>query len=224
MNIIRTTVNGLPTVGAFGLATEKFARLSKFWLNKSIDAISKALEVPIYKLSIGDTSLVGILLAANTKGILLPHIVSPREVEILEDSLDSSINIGIVESKITCLGNCILTNDNGAIINEKFEPKAVSTIKQTLDVDIEKGNILKSPLVGSHALATNLGAITHPLTTEMEMNWLSEKLGVSISVGTINRGVPYISIGCFANSKGAICGKETTGPELQRIYQSLKGI
>jgi translation initiation factor 6 len=224
MNIIRTTINGLPTVGAFGLATEKFAIISKFWPEKSVDAISKALEVPIYKLNIGDTSLVGILLAANSKGILLPHIVSPREIEILEDSLDSSLNIGIIESKITCLGNCILANDNGAIINEKFEPKAVSIIKQTLDVDVEKGNILKSPLVGSHALTTNQGAITHPLTTEMEMNWLSEKLGVSINVGTINRGIPYVSIGCFANSKGAICGKETTGPELQRIFQTLKGI
>ncbi|NHJ49210.1 MAG: translation initiation factor IF-6 [Asgard group archaeon] len=222
MNIIRTTIYGLPTVGAFGLSNEKYAIISKFWPQKSEDAIKEALEVPTYKLNIGDTSLVGILLAGNSKGVLLPHIVSPREVEILEDSLDGSINIGIIESKITCLGNCILTNDNGAVINEKFEPKAVSIIKETLDVPVEKGNILKSPLIGSHALATNQGILAHPLTTEMELNWLSERFGVPVNVGTINRGVPYVSIGCFANSKGAICGKETTGPELQRIFQTLK--
>jgi translation initiation factor 6 len=223
LNIIRTTVNGLPTVGAYGLASEKYAMLSKFWPKKSVDAITEALNVPIHTINIGDTSLVGILLAGNSKGVLLPHIVSPREIGILEDSLDNSVNIGIVESKITCLGNCILTNDNGAIINEKFEPKAVSVIKETLDVPVEKGNIMKSQLVGSHAVATNRGLLCHPLTTEMELTWLSERFGVSVNVGTINRGVPYISIGCFANSNGAICGKDSTGPELQRIFQTLRG-
>ncbi|MGC9780716.1 MAG: translation initiation factor IF-6 [Candidatus Heimdallarchaeota archaeon] len=223
MNIIRTSVNGLVSVGAFGVVTDKFAIVSELWTNKAIEAITNALEVPLSKLNIGDTSLVGILIAANSKGILLPHIVAPRELEKLEAVFGDKVNIGIVESKITCLGNCIVTNDNGAIIHEKFEPNAVRTIKDTLEVDVEKGNIIKSPLVGSHALSTNKGIIAHPLTTEMELNWLSESLGVPVNVGTMNRGVPFVSIGCFANSKGAIVGKETTGPELQRLYQTLRG-
>lgn len=224
MNIIRTSVMGLSSLGAFGVATEKFAIISEMWPNKAVEAITKALEVPITKLNIGDTSLVGILLAANSNGILLPHIFSQREMEKLEEVYGDSINIGVVEDKITCLGNCIVTNDNGAIIHEKFEPKSVSVIKDTLDVEVEKGNIIKSHLVGSHALATNKGLLVHPLTTEMEMIWLSERLGVPVNVGTINRGVPYVSVGCFANTKGAIAGKETTGPELQRLYQTLRGM
>ncbi len=223
MNIIRTSVNGLASVGAFGVATDKFVIVSELWTNKAVEAITNALEVPLSKLNIGDTSLVGILVAANSKGILLPHIVAPRELEKLEAVFGDKVNIGVIESKITCLGNCIMTNDNGAIIHEKFEPNAVRIIKDTLEVDVEKGNIINSPLVGSHALATNRGIIAHPLTTEMELNWLSERLGVPINVGTMNRGVPFVSIGCFANSKGAITGKETTGPELQRLYQTLRG-
>jgi len=224
MNIIRTSVMGLNSLGAFGLATDKFALVSEMWSKKAVEAIAKALEVPITKLNIGDTSLVGILIAANSNGILLPHIFSDRELEKLEETYGDSINIGIIDSKITCLGNCIVTNDNGAIIHEKFEPKAVSVIKDTLDVEIEKGNIIKSPLVGSHALATNKGVLVHPLTTEMEITWITERLGVPVNVGTINRGVPYVSVGCFANSKGAIAGKDTTGPELQRLYQTLRGM
>ncbi|MFW9922705.1 MAG: translation initiation factor IF-6 [Candidatus Thorarchaeota archaeon] len=224
MNIIRTTVEGLTSLGAFGVATEKFAILSELWNEKAVTAISKALEVPITKLIIGDTSLIGILAAANSNGVLLPHIVGDRDITRLREFLGNDININIVPSKITCLGNCILVNDKGAIIHEKFEPEAVEIIKDTLDVEIEKGNIIKSPLVGSHALATNRGVLTHPLTTEMEINWLSERLGVPVNVGTINRGIPFVSIGCFANSKGAIVGKDTTGPELQRIFQTLRGI
>ncbi|MBK5112455.1 MAG: translation initiation factor IF-6 [Candidatus Heimdallarchaeota archaeon] len=224
MNIIRTSVMGLNSLGAFGVATDKFAIISEMWPTKAVEAITKALEVPITKVNIGDTSLVGILIAANSNGILLPHIFSPREMEKIEEAFGDSLNIGVVESKITCLGNCIVTNDHGAIVHEKFEPKAVSVIKDTLDVDVEKGNIIKSSLVGSHALATNKGVLVHPLTTEMEITWLSEKLGVPANVGTINRGVPYVSVGCFANTKGAIAGKDTTGPELQRLYQTLRGM
>jgi len=58
----------------------------------------------------------------------------------------------------------------------------------------------------------------------MELGWLSEKLGVPANVGTINRGIPYVSVGFFANSKGAVAGKNTTGPELQRLYQTLRGM
>ena len=224
MNIIRTSVNGLVSVGAFGVATDKFAIISELWTKKAVDAMTEALEVPLIKLNMGDTSLVGILTIANSKGILLPHIVAPRELEKLEEALGDKVNIAIIESKITCLGNCIVANDNGAIIHEKFEPNAVRVIKDTLEVDVEKGNIIKSPLVGSHALATNRGVLAHPLTTEMELNWISERLGTPINVGTMNRGVPFVSIGCFANSKGAIVGKETTGPELQRLYQTLRGM
>ncbi|NHJ88114.1 MAG: translation initiation factor IF-6 [Asgard group archaeon] len=224
MNIIRTTVQGLSSLGAFGRATDKFALISEFWNTKAEEAIAKALEVPIIKLNIGDTSLVGILIAANSKGILLPHIFTPRERAKIEEALGDSVNIEVVESKLTCLGNCILVNDKGAIVHEKFEPKAMQQIRDTLDVEVEKGNIIKSPLVGSHALVTNKGILTHPLTSEMELTWLSERFGIPANVGTINRGIPYVSVGCFANSFGAIAGKETTGPELQRLYQTLRGM
>ncbi|MHA1211452.1 MAG: translation initiation factor IF-6, partial [Candidatus Heimdallarchaeota archaeon] len=72
MNIIRTSVNGLSTLGAFGLATEKFAIISKIWTDKAEEAITKALEVPVARLDIGDTSLVGILAVANSNGIIVP--------------------------------------------------------------------------------------------------------------------------------------------------------
>lgn len=224
MNIIRTTVEGLTSLGAFGTATDQFALLSELWSEKAEEAITKALEVPTIRLNVGDTSLVGILAAANSHGVLIPHIVSDREIKRLQEALTDDVKIGIIDSKLTCLGNCILTNDKAAIIHEKFEPEASQTIRDVLDVEIQRGNIIKSPLVGSHAIATNRGILTHPLTTEMEMQWLSETMGVPINVGTINRGIPFVSIGCFANSKGAIAGKETTGPELQRLYQTLRGI
>jgi len=224
MNIIRTSVNGISSLGAFGLATDRFAIISELWPDKSVEAIEKALEVPVIKTNIADTALVGILLAANSNGVVLPRIVNDRDINNIKEGLEDDIKIGIVSSNITCLGNCILANKNGAIVHEKIESSTMSIIQDTLDVEVEKGNIIKSPLVGSHALATDRGVIAHPLTTELELTWLSERLGVPANVGTINRGVPYVSVGFFANSRGAIAGKDTTGPELQRLFQTLKGM
>ncbi|HUU79628.1 MAG TPA: translation initiation factor IF-6 [candidate division Zixibacteria bacterium] len=224
MNIIRTTVEGLTSLGAFGVATDKFAIISELWSKKAEEAITKALEVPTHRLIVGDTSLVGILAVANSNGIIVPHIIGDRETRKLQEALGDNFKFGVVPSKFTCLSNCILANDKGAIIHEKFEPEAATVIRDTLDVEIERGNIIKSPLVGSHAIATNRGVLVHPLTTEMELTWLSEKLGVPGNIGTINRGIPFVSIGCFANSRGAVVGKETTGPELQRLYQALRGM
>jgi translation initiation factor 6 len=222
LNIIRTTVNGLTSLGAFALATEKFVILSELWKTKAEKAIHKALQVPVIRLNVADSSLVGILLAANSNGLLAPHIISDRDLKKLEDALGDDITINTLDSKITCLGNCILANDYGAVIHQDFKDSEINVIKETLDVPIERGNIIESPLVGSHALSTNEGVLCHPLTTEMEINWLSEAFHVKANVGTINRGVPYVSIGCIANSHGAIVGKDTTGPELQRIYQTFK--
>ena len=92
MNIIRTSVMGLNSLGAFGVATDKFAIMSEMWPTKAVEAITKALEVPITKVNIGDTSLVGILIAANSNGILLPHIFSPREMEKIEEAYGDSLN------------------------------------------------------------------------------------------------------------------------------------
>lgn len=224
MNIIRTSVNGLSSLGAFGLATDRFAIISELWPEKSVDAVEKALEVPVIKTNIADTALVGILLAANSNGVILPRIVNDRDINNIKEGLEDDIKIGIISSNITCLGNCILANKNGAIVHEKIESSTISIIQDTLDVEVEKGNIIQSPLVGSHALATDRGVIAHPLTTELELTWLSERLGVPANVGTINRGIPYVSVGFFANSRGAIAGKDTTGPELQRLFQTLKGM
>jgi len=41
------------------------------------------------------------------------------------------------------------------------------------------------------------------------------------NVGTVNRGNIFVRSGIVANSKGALVGYETTGPELLRIQSAL---
>jgi translation initiation factor 6 len=47
-------------------------------------------------------------------------------------------------------------------------------------------------------------------------------LGVPTSIGSVNRGVTYVRSGLVVNSHGAIAGRETTGPELDRIEEAFE--
>ena len=63
--------------------------------------------------------------------------------------------------------------------------------------------------------------MVHPMATEKELEWISGGLKVHSDIGTVNRGVPYVSTGILVNSKGCVTGEETTGPELVRISQTF---
>ena len=81
-------------------------------------------------------------------------------------------------------------------------------------MEVEKGTVASHVQVGSLTVATNNGAIIHPLATKEEILKLSKILKVNIEPATINHGVPIVASGIIVNSKNAIVGKSTSGPEL----------
>ena len=61
----------------------------------------------------------------------------------------------------------------------------------------------------------------HPDVLPDEVLLIEEVLGVPPMVGTVAFGSPYVGAGLAASNNGAIAGRETTGPELNRIEDSL---
>jgi len=88
-------------------------------------------------------------------------------------------------------------------------------------VEVVKAEIAGMPYVGSFAVATNKGALTHPSARLEEKKVVEEVLKVRMDSGTVNSGVPYVKAGLIANSQGAVVGFSTTGPELMAITNTL---
>ena len=122
--------------------------------------------------------------------------------------------ITVVQEKKTALGNIILCNDYGAVVDPRLKPKTVGIIEKALKVPVEPGTIGGLPQVGSLATASNKGVLANPIIDESEKKHLSEVLKVPVSVGTVNSGVPYPKAGIVVNSKGAVVGSHTLGSEL----------
>jgi translation initiation factor 6 len=70
-------------------------------------------------------------------------------------------------------------------------------------------------------VATNTGAAVYPGLDEAEVGRLGKLLGVDAYPTSVNRGVPYVASGIVANSRNAVVGSQTTGPELVFITRAL---
>ena len=219
MVVIRTNFNGNPNLGVYAIATDKYV-LVRFDLHqKTLEKLGDIFKVPILKVKIADSPIIGVFAVGNSNGILVPYFTSDSEIEILKKEL--GVVVERVPSRMTALGNIILANDKGVVAHPGIERKAIKVIEDVLDVEVVCGKIYRLPLVGSMSVATNKGAIVHPMASDEELEWLSSVLKVPVDIGTVNHGGPFVGAGMIANSYGAATGLPTTGPELLRIERAL---
>ncbi|HEX7179681.1 MAG TPA: hypothetical protein VF220_08145, partial [Nitrososphaeraceae archaeon] len=95
-------------------------------------------------------------------------------------------------------------------------------IKDILGVPLQTFSIGGYVQVGSMIVATNAGAIVHPMANDSEISRISEILQVEAEPATVNGGSPFLSSGIIANFSSVIVGNLTTGPELIMISRALK--
>jgi translation initiation factor 6 len=220
LDISKTIILGNSSLGIFALATEKYAVVPFGIKESSQKIITETLGIKVAQTTIANSVLVGTLIVGNSDTLFVPSNIGDKEISIIKESLDDKLEIIEVNSKFTALANLIVMNDKGAIISDVFENKAQNQIKDALS-NVTVGSLLGSPLVGSIAMSTNRGALVHPLLSEEEISEISSILRVRTDVCTINRGIPYPRVGILANSKGAVLGTDSTGPESMRVFEVL---
>ena len=222
--IIRKYFSGIPTLGVLALTTEEITLLPIFLDKDDVNEISEILNTKCLQINIGGSCLVGSLAVANKYGILLPKIVDKDELAEIKKFLNDNnldLTVEIIKSKNTALGNLILTNDKGALISTELK-EFKKDIEDVLNVEVEVGTIAELPTVGSNAVVTNKGCLTHPLVDDDELEFLKGLFKVEyIGKGTANKGTTSVGACIIANSKGAIVGGDTTGPELLMIEDAL---
>ncbi|MHA2406585.1 MAG: translation initiation factor IF-6 [Candidatus Hermodarchaeia archaeon] len=214
--IQRFDFNGSSNIGAFCRVTDQWV-LHAPSNEPTIQGISKLFEATRISTTIGQSTLAGILTAGNQNGLIVPHIILDEELEALQESL--GVPVTSLNSKLTALGNLILTNDHAALVSTAFSKTEITAIRDALGVEVEAKTIAGSDLVGSYCVVTNQGLLAHTDVSEEELEWLASFFSVESDLGTINCGVPYISIGLLVTLKAAAAGFETTGPELMRITE-----
>jgi len=216
----RIDIDGSPVIGVFASCTEDVVIVPSNVTGESVANLEHELGVPSQKIQIGASSVVGSLLAGNSNGFLVTSGASKGEIKALK-MINGDLKVRKLPGKINAAGNVILANDTAALIHPQLISRAKEVIEETLRVDACRGTIAGLKTVGMVARATNNGVLVHPKTSEDELSELDELFNVTVEVGTVNYGSPFVGSSLLANTKGYVAGRDTTGIELGRIEEAL---
>jgi translation initiation factor 6 len=219
LDIFKYDVYRGPNIGVYISTNDDFVLLPMGFAKSKAEKLGKYLEAEPLYVSVANTRLMGALMSMNNRGILLPLTAYQDEYDFLKK--ETGLEVGVLDSKYTALGNVICANDKGAIVSPWLSKSDVDTIKQILDVEVVQKRISGLNQVGAMMVANNSGAVIHPEADDEDMKMFANVLGVKIVHATINRGIPYVESGVLANNKAVVVGTMTTGPEIMMLTRAF---
>jgi translation initiation factor 6 len=208
-----------PNIGIFLKANDKAVLVPKGLAGSKTEKLAADLGVVACHTSVGGTRLIGPLIAMNNKGVIASRMMEDYEME--EISSKTGLKVARLESRFTAVGNLVAANDHGAIVSPVLERHAVEQVRATLGTETLAMTIGEYTQVGAMIVATNSGAAVSPKAGEREAEEIERVLKVEVSASSVNGGIPYPASGVVANSKNAVAGFVTTGPELIFLTRAL---
>jgi len=209
-----------PNLGIFSKANEKVLIMPVAYSELKSERLASLLGVKLLHASVGGTRLLGPLMAANSNGLLLSRFAEDDEIIMLKR--ETGLNVERLDSLYSSVGNLVAVNDYGAAVGDVFSGAEVKQIKEVFGVPVEKGRIAGYYQLGAVVAASNSGALVHPRASEEDLKWIKGALHVDCDVSSINGGVPFVASGVLVNSRAAIVGTSTTGPELFILGKAFK--
>ena len=217
--MFRAAFSGSSYVGVFARATND-CLLVRSDINDDLqEACGAELEAPVVSTTVGGSGTVGALAVGNENGLLVSSRATDRECDRIAEA--TGVSVTELPGRINAAGNVVLANDTGAVVHPDLSREAVQTVRDSLDVPVQRGDIAGVYTVGTAAVATNRGVLCHPKASDETLDELEDLLGVPADIGTINYGGPLVGSGLLANDAGYTVGESTTGPELGRIESAL---
>lgn len=210
---------GNPNVGVYVRATSSHLFVPPGITELNVRDLEDALGHKAIEITLGGSPLIGSLMAANKHGAVVADFATDAEIALIEATgLDV---LRLEHTRLNAAGNNVLCNDHGALVHPDLPDKAAKAIAAVLQVPVERTAVAGIPTVGTAAVATNLGVLTHPLATDAELAFIKKALHAPARIGTVNHGHGLVGAGIAANQNGLACGSRTTGIELGRMDEAL---
>lgn len=207
------SLNGDPNIGVFGRVFENIAILPETVPDDYASAVAEMLDVEIVPTFLQGTSIIGSLLTGNSRGMVVSGLISRDERLKLEEYGE----VLLLDETMNAAGNCILANDEFALVHPGMPSRLADTIGEFLKVPVERMQIAQIPTVGMAAAATNKGVLLSPRATQQDIDRVQALTELPVGCGSVNMGSILVGTGVLANSKGFIAGSMTTGFELGRM-------
>jgi translation initiation factor 6 len=219
MDVIKYDVYRGPNIGVYINTNDDYVLVPMGFAQTKAEKLGEYLNAQVVYSSVANTRLLGALMVMNNNGILLPTTAYMDEYEFLKK--ETKMEIGVLDSKYTALGNVICANDKGAIVSPWLSKDDCQTIEQVLGVEVLQKRISGFNQAGAVMVANNSGAAIHPEADEEDMKIFANVLGVKIEQTTINNGIPYVMSGMLVNNHSVVVGSMTSGPEIMMLTRAF---
>ena len=119
-------------VGVFAKLTNKYCLVSSGGSENFYSVFEEELSphMPVIHASIGQCKIVGRLIVANSKGLLVPEITTDMELQVIRNSLPESVRIQRIEERLSALGNVIACNDYVALVHPEVDSTTEEIIQE----------------------------------------------------------------------------------------------
>ncbi len=216
---LQREIHGDPNVGLYGFATDKYAIVG-IHNEKLLKDLKELLLVPVFSLRLLKLDLIRIFITGNAKHIIAPGFLPDDELDELKSiAKKAGVKLAVINTE-HALGNLVLMNDHGALISPLIK-KHKEELQNVLGIPTEVGQISLLNIVGSLGFATSKGCIVHPAALNNEAELIEKLLKAKVDTGSVSFGSPYPGAGLIGNANGFLASKNTAGPELERIAETL---
>ena len=223
MTLLQRDLFNSPYSGVFCATNDSLTFIPPGIPSDDMEAISEALGTRIEVVTIGGSSVLGTLIAMNSKGILVSNLITTMESDKIEAiASDIGLNFGVLSERSNAIGNNFLINDRGGFCNERLTPRSKTSAEEVLEIKIESRSFNRMDTLGMIGCVTNKGGLCHPEISDEEKEVMEKVLEVPVMEGTVNFGMPLVGAGVISSTNGAVCGRQSTGVELGRVEEALR--
>ena len=210
--------DGIDNIGLYVFVTDSFALVGMEVYEKYSEELKELFKVPVIKMTIAGTSLIGVFVAGTKDKILVPSIAFESELETLKEN---KIDFSVLDTKLTCLGNNMFCTEKLTFLNPDFSDKTQKKIQELLNTETLKTKLAEIKAIGSLVAINKNKLLTTYNLSDKELKLLEDQ-GFEVTTGSISMGSQYIKSGVLVNSNGLAVSKNSGGPELVNAEEALK--
>jgi len=207
------TFAGDPNIGVFARVVGDIAIIPPESPDEFKAAVKAALSAELVETTIQGSSIIGSLVAGNSRGIVVSGLATDEEVAILSKHR----KVFLLHESMNAAGNVIMANDTFAAVHPDMPVDMMHAIGEFLEVEVFTLVLGGVKTVGMAGVATNKGVIVHPRATDQQIARIEAVAKVPVGTGSINMGSGLVGTGLLVNEKGYIAGNATSGFELGRV-------
>jgi translation initiation factor 6 len=207
------TFAGDPNIGVFARVVGNIAIIPPDSTPEFRHAVQEALQVEVIETTIQGSTIIGSLVAGNSRGVVVSGLATEEEIDLLAKHRE----VLLLNDTMNAAGNVIMANDTFAAVHPDMPEGVIKAIGEFLGVEVITLVLGGVKTVGMAGVATNKGVIVHPRATAAQIKKIEDVAKVPVGTGSINMGSGLIGTGLMVNESGYLAGNATSGFELGRI-------